>query len=113
MWELGVIAAASVWGCKCAMAGMSVKAKVANWYLEFAKLDGEKLRMLERLKVSRVNQERLRNLRLYVLLPFYTGLRVIIQNTDVGQPRDVVWSPGRLHGDRVDCPRNRADARVE
>jgi hypothetical protein len=69
MWELGVIAAASVRGCKCATAQMSVKAKVAKWYLEFAKLDGEKLRVFERLRISRVNQERLRNLRLYVPLP--------------------------------------------
>jgi hypothetical protein len=43
-WELSVIAMASIFHCKCEKADISVQAKVAKWYLEFARLDQGALR---------------------------------------------------------------------
>ena len=64
VWELGAIGVASVWGRKCMKAEMSVKEKVAKWYLSFARLDADVMRVWEWCRISRVNQERLRKARL-------------------------------------------------
>jgi hypothetical protein len=66
LWELAVIALFSVFGCRCAKTEMTVHQKITKWYLGFARLDRGALRIFEWVRISRVNQERLRNLRLYV-----------------------------------------------
>ena len=65
-WELSVISMASIFHCQHEKADLSVQAKVAKWYLEFARLDQGALKSFPWLRLSPVNQERVRKLRLYV-----------------------------------------------
>ena len=71
---------------------MSVKEKVAKWYLNFARLDHGALKIFTQIQVSRENQERLWGLRLYVPLIITYVIHILRRLTDfIGARNFVVW----------------------